>query len=518
MTKEKYNNLYIFVLGRETKIALLELEQVLRRFCFGFSIITVSGNLVYINIPTDYPPPTTDLIRSLGGTIKIFKIIGEVERDEIVDKTSQQIVGRKSDQGGKTKFGLSNFTKSISRKDVQDMGIKIKMSLKKDLSIRYIENREGGDLQPVVSAKNKLDSKGIEFGFFENVVSKSEDSLSEMSSRAKSGDPLKQKEISPLTSIGRNDNTILLGKLIAVYDPVSWSKRDYGKPKSDKYSGMMPPKLARMLVNITLGLANSKKQVTISKQITNHNNQSFKKSNLGQLSQLEIRNCNDIVVVDPFCGSGNILIEAFSLNCNVVGSDISEKAVNDSTANLGWLIESTESDSNKPQTHHIFQADATSEELIEKLIRHLPSTNHPLVIVAEPYLGKPKKNKPKKEDLKTEIVELKNIYLDFLKNLSKLCCHSALDAESIQRDSRVPPAGEAGKPEDDRGGNKYQFDLKVICLVFPLFELENGDKYSLFSEAVDEIKELGYTPIRNLIYGRDYQIVKREIVFLSLKK
>jgi len=413
MTIQEYENLYVFVLGRETKIALLELESVLRRFGFGFSIITVTGNLAYINIESEKSFDHEKIISSLGGTIKIFKILSTTNTDEVVRTIAKHILEEKLGQGGKIKFSLSNYSKDISRKDIQDMGIKLKMGLKSELSIRYIENREGGDLQPIVSAKNKLDSKGIEFGFFEL------------------------------------EGSLLLGKLIAVYDPVSWSKRDYGKPKSDKFSGMMPPKLARMLVNITL-------------------------------DEMEYQNS---LVFDPFCGSGNILIEAFSMGCDVVGSDISEKAVNDSTANLDWLIESTESDLDKPQAHQIFMADATKEDFSQTL-KGISQKN--MVLIAEPYLGTPKKTKSGIGDLKTEAIELKKTYLAFLKNISLIPNSSFL--------------------------------IQSMALVFPLFELENGDKYSLFSEAVDEIKELGYTPIRTLRYGRDYQVVKREVVFLSLKK
>ncbi len=520
MTIQKYDNLYLFVLGRETKIALLELESVLRRFCFGFSISNVSGNLVFINIKNQKDFDYKGIIGSLGGTIKIFKIIGPVDKKEIIKKVSDSILNEKKDQTGKIKFGLSNFSDQISRKDIQDMGIKIKMGLKNDLSIRYIENREGGDLQPIISAKNKLDSKGVEFGIFNGVVARSE------ATKSSEGDPFGQSGTtchpqldrgSTNSSVdsrldpkgpprGGNDDKVLLGKLIAVYNPVSWSKRDYGKPKSDKYSGMMPPKLARMLVNITVG------------EMTNDKNQMSNKISNDKSPKFEIRNSdfdiNDkVVIFDPFCGSGNILIEASELGYPVVGSDISEKAVNDSVENLGWLSDQLEAKKLPPQgrdlgkktgksnSYNLFVADATKEELIEKLMVYLPKKLPPqgrdlgkktgkpnaynLIVVAEPYLGKPKKNKPKTEDLKDEITELKKMYLAFLGNLSLI--HNSL------------------------------FNIRGIALVFPLFELENGEKLSLFDEAVDEIAELGYTPIRTLKYGRDYQVIKRKIAILKFK-
>lgn len=439
-------NVYVFVLGRETKIALLELEKVLRRFGFGFAISNLSKNLAFINIDNRKKFNSKEIIQSLGGTIKIFEIIGETSRQKVVDDIENLLLREKRNQIGKLKFGISNYVDDLKKNDINGIGIKIKMALKKDFSVRYLENKKGRDLQPIVSHKNKLDSKGIETGIFQE----------------------------------KEGEKYLLGKLVATYDPENWSARDYGKPRSDKYSGMMPPKLARMLINISLGDISPDQQ--------------FSMTNKCEGDAIN-ENRNDVVVVDPFCGSGNVLIEALELGLPVIGSDISEKAVEDTKTNLNWLLPRLENNKSETKNQNtlfdmsdkIFQADATKDELIKKinlnLLKKSESDVGNLIIVSEPYLGKPKKSKPDKEDLEEEILQLKKLYLDFLSNAKK-----------------VGP---------DR--------LKNICLVFPLFELKNDKKLSLYDESVDEIKKLGYTPTRNLIYGRDYQVVKREMVFLSLE-
>ncbi len=469
---ENYKNCYLFVLGRETKIALVELESVLRRFCFDVYTFNVAGNLVFIKFSTDYKLSATDLINSLGGTIKIFKIISEIKKSDLSEKIIKKIELDKKEQGGKIKFGISNFTSQLSRKEAQDLGIKIKNSLKNSFSIRYIENKDGGDLRSIVSAKNKLDSKGIEFGVFDS----------------------------------SSTDCLLLSKLVVVNDPVSWSERDYGKPRSDKYAGMMPPKLARMLINITLGDASTNGQFPIINQCSSdsiNENCPSRQSEAGA-DELKIENCNDMVVVDPFCGSGNILIEAIVLGLDVIGSDISEKAVNDSMTNLDWLKDQ-DTNNLKPNSYSLFKADATKDELWDKIknlgikgqqniveneekqsSKSRTQESRKLIIVSEPSLGKPRRKKPEKQEIEKEIGELKKLYLEFLKNISATCHPS--------------------------------FDICNLCLIFPLFELENGEKLSLYNQYIDEIAELGYTPIRNLIYGREYQVVKREIVFFSLKK
>jgi len=78
-------------------------------------------------------------------------------------------------------------------------------------------------------------------------------------------------------------------------------ERDFGRPAADAKSGMLPPKLARMMVN----LASASKNETL---------------------------------LDAFCGSGTILTEAATLGfAKLIGSDISERAVSDTQKNSDWI-------------------------------------------------------------------------------------------------------------------------------------------------------------------------------------
>lgn len=92
-------------------------------------------------------------------------------------------------------------------------------------------------------------------------------------------------------------NKLVVGRTTAVQNYREFSRLDYGRPQRDAFSGMLPPKVARMMVNIA-----------------------------GQG-----------VLLDPFCGSGTIIQEALSLGyTNVIGSDISQKCIDDTRANLVW--------------------------------------------------------------------------------------------------------------------------------------------------------------------------------------
>ena len=101
--------------------------------------------------------------------------------------------------------------------------------------------------------------------------------------------------------------------------------------------------------------------------------------------------------------------------------------------------------------------------------------------MTEPYLGQPKKFKPTLNAVRGEYSKVKPLYLDFLKNVSGIRYH-----------------------------------VSCMGIVFPLVETVEGKQFSLFSECIDEIKEIGYTLMcEPFVYGRDYQVVKRQIAFFK---
>lgn len=99
------------------------------------------------------------------------------------------------------------------------------------------------------------------------------------------------------------DNRFLIFHTLYLTDSESWSLRDRGRPFVDAKSGIMPPKISRILVNLSLS----------SPPAISH------------------------TLLDPFCGSGTLLAEAMTLGLNTIGSDLSKQAIDHSQANLGWL-------------------------------------------------------------------------------------------------------------------------------------------------------------------------------------
>ena len=478
---------YAFVLGREKEIALVELEATLGRLGFCFDKPIVTGNVAVINIENIEADEVAKLSEILGGTIKIFRLINcHSERNEkkprnpsassgrrLLSKDPSTSVGmtggtvgmtshglaiaiadiikrEKMGRTGKINFGISQYFGAAKKSEIYTLGLEVKRLLKGAHPARFIESRQEDALSSIVSLKNDLVGKGIEIGLFDT----------------------------PAATPG-----VAAGVLVGLSDAEEWSERDYEKPAFDKYSGMMPHKLARAMVNIALAYANPKSEILNPKEIKNSN---FENSKI--VSDLDIRDLDfhRCAVVDPFCGSGNILMEAAMLWCDVIGSDISEKAVSDTKKNLEWLKEKMLD--SRSTNLGFFKEDATSSELINilnsKILpagRHGKNLDSNMVLVTEPYLGEPKKFMPSQSAAAGEYRKVKDTYINFLKNIKKL-------------DKKI----------------------EAVCIVFPLIETTENKRYSLYWESVDEIKSLGYIEERPpLIYGRDYQVVKGEIVFLK---
>lgn len=548
---------YIFILGREREIALEELKAVLHRFGFCFDITSVSGNLALINIDNAKESDVAGLTSVLGGTVKVFKLIssviptGAASRAEeslsvspprlggarggsmkdtiqlphltspnLVEEIRDLVTTRRRGKDTKFNFGISDYTGKINARRVNNIGIEVKKALKGELKTRFVALRDGNELSSIVSLKNDLDGEGIEIGIF---------SLPQYcSSEARTNTDFSLQE-------HRSKNNVVLGTLIGLSNPEEWSKRDYGKPAGDRFSGMVPPKLARMMVNIALRQAGK----TASKQDSKYESDPNQKANM--LTSLPAYQ----LVFDPFCGSGNILMEAMLLGSDVIGSDISEKAVRDTRANLEWLEKNQETPlrqgsegqariKNLGKVISITQVDATKPDSLRALLdchseqsEAMPAgrqesrrssmradksaldplaapqdDNCSIAIVTEPFLGNPKKFKPTLNAARGEYAKIKQLYLNFLRNIANFQNSSSSDGALKSRSS-----------EFSTSSNNI-----ALTIVFPLVETLDGKRYSLYQNSVDEIQELGYTEVRPpLIYGREYQVVKREIVFLELK-
>lgn len=134
-------------------------------------------------------------------------------------------------------------------------------------------------------------------------------------------------------------NQIIIAKTVWIYDAEDWVSRDRSKPYRDIKRGMLPPKVARIMVNL---------------------------ATCGKTS---------LTLADPFCGTGTVLSEAIMVGCNAVGSDTNPEAIPGTKSNLEWILSTP---GLSPRKYQLAVADAT----------HFHKTFSSVDCIAtEPYMG-----------------------------------------------------------------------------------------------------------------------------------
>lgn len=287
---------YLFILGRNKELCLKELESVFAFKQIAYEIKSCEQSVVYLQTLQEINH--ADLMNILGGTIKIAKVRSKNKKVSDLIKNAVSLLSK---QDKKTVFGLSWYSKKDQDhfNDIYQYSREIKNLLATDKkSIRYILPKEHNELSSVVIEKQKI------------------------------------REI----IVYENNNQFILAETLVVQNFADWNKRDYQRPVIAPDKGMLPPKVARMMVNIGRG--------------------------------------KNLILLDPFCGMGTILAEGLLLGLKVYGSDQDQKAIDSSKKNLDWLSTAY----NLAQNYKLFLSDAT--HISEKLEKGSVD-----LIVTEPYLG-----------------------------------------------------------------------------------------------------------------------------------
>lgn len=322
---------YFFVLGTNTALSVAELAAVLD---FEEPRLLAADFLV-VDSPREIN--AENLIKRLGGIIKIGRVEAEIKSGDdknLTEKIRSIATARqKAGTGSKFNFGFSDYGKRAFNK--KDLGLKLKKYFSEEkISSRLVISREK-TLSSVVVTQNKLLKNGVE-----------------------------------IILAGAGDN-IIIGATLAVQPFKDLSLRDFGRPARDDMSGMLPPKLAQIMIN------------------------------LAQVADFEA------VIVDPFCGSGTVLSEAILMGYkHLFGSDISAKAVEDTRRNINWTKELYKIEDVKLK---LFVKNATD---LSKFIKN----DSVGAIITEPYLG------PQRGMIafKTVIGNLEELYSAALKEFHKV--------------------------------------------------------------------------------------------------
>lgn len=238
---------YLTILGRQPELGLVELESIL-----GSEKLEIFGRTAVV---------TTELvdINRLGGVLKTAQILF---RGPVTALNALPIeLGNLPRSASKMPFGISAYGRRESPKMLLAAGLHLKKLLRERGSVRLVTPASGLAL----SAAELLHNKVLEQGF-ELLI-------------AVAGDQM------------------VVAQTLGVQDIDWYSKRDYQRPARSAKVGMLPPKLAQILVNST----------------------------------------RSGMVCDPFCGTGVILQEALLMGRAATGSDLAPEMVAATQTNLEWL-------------------------------------------------------------------------------------------------------------------------------------------------------------------------------------
>ena len=340
---------YIFHLGRIPTLSLAEIQAVFEKMKIDYMVDFVNPKFLILDIKNKVD--FEELLPQMGGVIKIAKVVDKYKNlDNALEKIAFIIEDLNQKKSGKKIIGYSiYFTLNTDKNKVFEISEKMKMKfieIKKlcseNSSIRIIFPDKNLEIKSVSVVKNKIIKKGGEFNFLF------------LNDDAPHPNPLPRGE------------EVILSKTVAVQDIESYSDRDYNRPKKDAKIGMMPPKLAQIMINLA----------------------QIKKGG---------------VILDPFCGVGTILQEALLNDYRVIGSDANGEQIAGSKENLKWL--ETKYILEYPD-YKIFQADIKS---ISKKVKQ----NSIDAIVTESTLGPVYKKVPSKIEIKHNYNLLVKMYLSF---------------------------------------------------------------------------------------------------------
>ncbi len=342
--------MYIAILGRQPAISMAELECY-----FGTSMVRWHSDVAALINSSKLN------IDSLGGSQKAGRVILEARGNwlAISRKIIQHYTTKWHDSPHKITLGISAYGFEVQPRDVQKTGIILKQKLRTNgVGLRLIPNTSVA-LNTATSHHNKLG--------------------------------LSPNKVELLVVRGSNGQAII-AESVGAQNITALAARDQARPRTDTFVGMLPPKLARIMIN----LAGLRPETTPTPLVPP-------------------------LILDPFCGTGTVLQEALLSGYRVAGSDLSQKMVDYSRDNLTWLAQAYQ-----PTTSHrdniaisptgvvsniinVNQADATSH--------HWTYHRDIAAIVCEAYLGQPFSAPPSPAKLAEVRDNCNHIISTFLHNI-----------------------------------------------------------------------------------------------------
>lgn len=408
----------LLILGRQAELGLAELESL-----YGSAVVTAAGSQAAI---VDVDPCLLAFDR-LGGSVKFCKLLTTLDTTSWAEIEKFLIqVGPGQSQTmpeGKMLLGLSlyDFKETVAR--IGATGLSLKKAIRKTgRPVRLVPNKEH-ELNSASVIHNKLTSpNGWELVFVKD---------------------------------GAQTH---VAQTVKVQDIDAYAKRDRERPMRDTRVGMLPPKLAQIIINLAVG------------QLPEEKLQNICDIPAGQPVPFNLLNKT---ILDPFCGTGVLLQEASLMGYHVQGTDLEPRMIKYSQGNLDWLHDLY----NMPDLQSVLeQGDATNHTWAVQ----------PDFVACETYLGRPFTAKPSPEVLNQTISECNLIIKKFLQNL-----HGQL----------APGAR--------------------LCLAVPAWQVRLGEHKSLpLVDQINDLgyNQVSFEHVQEpLIYSRKDQIVARQLLVITRK-
>lgn len=318
----------VCILGRQPALATAELERI-----YGpDGLLSIDGAAL---LELDAAEIN---FKRLGGTIKVGRILNIIPSTHWKDLLNYLLINVPKHlsyvEPGKVTLGLSLYGLAANIKQLNQGMLSVKQAAKESgRSVRIVPNK-ALELNSAQVLHNKLTHRGAwELMFI------------------------------------KNGSSTILAQTLFVQDIDAYAARDQARPKRDSRVGMLPPKLAQILINLSDPPAGS-------------------------------------VILDPFCGTGVVLQESLLMGHPAYGSDIEPRMISYTQENLDWL-----------------SASNSQIEGLETILEVADATRHKWrgkfdTIVSEVFLGRPLNSLPDNDKLKTIIKDADVITRKFLANLA----------------------------------------------------------------------------------------------------
>jgi len=343
---------YLFALGTNHSLCKVDILNVLSRFKARPEILEASEEVLIVDVEGELDIKA--LMAELGSAVKVALVFDVFASEDFLKSAIRE-------------FSKKDFLDQLLPKNQKKatFGISVYHGGGEYKALNETWHLSG-ELNRQI--KDELIASGIDAGY----VRQKERVLSSVSVKENG---LLDRGFELVLAVG--ESGVWVGKTLAVQDYESYSQRDYGRPERDAESGMIPPKVARMMINL-LGVGKEE------------------------------------LILDPFCGSGTFLQELVILGYkNLIGSDVSQNAISATQKNIDWLF------ANFPD---IKKTDFRIK-LIESDARALSKAFEAEkvgAIVTEPYLGPTGVRYFSTDRIKKEIGNLESLYSQSFGEFNKI--------------------------------------------------------------------------------------------------